>query len=553
MTQSEVRSINGREISDNYSRNQLLNKIDKKEVDSIINKFVEINIKYPPMSMIGAKGDGVTDDSGNIKNIIEYAVLNKYKKILFPLGTYLIVNPLTLKGELDYIGDDAVIKLNTETSYLNISENNFTINGITFDANNVVMRALFVNGSENFNIRNSLFKNGTKHGLSIYNGKKIQMYNCKFESSGRNDFMSASCSILGSDVNVSHCEASDNRKGNGFIVYSDSTYKSNNIIFSNCLAKNNIYHGIVTAHIDDASNRVKNIMFNNCTTDGNGGIFEGEYMYGGIVVHDANDVIINGCISRNNYEHGIAVMDADNVSIIGNITDSNKRCGIRLQADWARLPQDSYSGVKNCLITNNQCLNNGIEDKYWSSGILIEGNCHYVTCSNNVINGNYYSIYTKAMTNFSDCTNVYLQNNTMYGNKISNGLTNTMTSGSVFGENFINGTRTKIDTVLNEQAGYVAYNISDKLVSGKLNVENNALYHTTIGNDVINGVTNTNMPVGTTFYICLKSGSDQHSITVNSGNGISLPSTLVISKANANNEVIFKFVKTVGTGFRLIK
>ena len=157
------------------------------------------------------------------------------------------------------------------------------------------------------------------------------------------------------------------------------------------------------------------------------------------------------------------------------------------------------------------------------------------------------------MTNFSDCTNVYLQNNTMYGNKISNGLTNTMTSGSVFGENFINGTRTKIDTVLNEQAGYVAYNISDKLVSGKLNVENNALYHTTIGNDVINGVTNTNMPVGTTFYICLKSGSDQHSITVNSGNGISLPSTLVISKANANNEVIFKFVKTVGTGFRLIK
>lgn len=33
MTQSEVRSINGREISDNYSRNQLLNKIDKNKIN----------------------------------------------------------------------------------------------------------------------------------------------------------------------------------------------------------------------------------------------------------------------------------------------------------------------------------------------------------------------------------------------------------------------------------------------------------------------------------------------------------------------------------------
>ena len=33
MTQSEVRSINGREISDNYARNQMLNKIDKSKIN----------------------------------------------------------------------------------------------------------------------------------------------------------------------------------------------------------------------------------------------------------------------------------------------------------------------------------------------------------------------------------------------------------------------------------------------------------------------------------------------------------------------------------------
>lgn len=77
MTQSEVRSINGREISDNYSRNQLLSKIDKNKLNdngtgadelwsaSKVNaqfntkeKLIDINL--PLMNTVGYNEDSST-------------------------------------------------------------------------------------------------------------------------------------------------------------------------------------------------------------------------------------------------------------------------------------------------------------------------------------------------------------------------------------------------------------------------------------------------------------------------------------------------------------
>ena len=527
----------------------LFNSLNEK-INGLSSQLEQIAIN---VKNFGAKGDGLNDDTEAINNAINFAYSNDFKKVYFPYGEYLINSSLTLKGDLVYEGNNSILKQTKETSYISISENNFEIKGLIFDGNSVIMRTLYINGSSNFKIKDCAFKNTTKYGLHIYRGKKGKVENCNFINAGRNDFMSSGLCINGSDIDIVYCETSGNLLGNGFLTYSDNSYTSQNIRFLSCLAKNNKQHGFITCHHESVGNRLENISFIDCTANGNGQISESEYMYGGIVMHDANNSIISNCICLNNYEHGIAIMDSDNISAVNNISRSNKRCGIRLQADWSRLPEDVYSGVKKCLIANNQCLNNGIEDNYWSSGILIEGNCHYITCSSNIINGNYYSIYTKDMANFSDCTNIYLQDNVMYGNKVSNNWFNTMRGGSVFGENFISGVRTKIDTVLNEQAGYVAYDITDKLVGGKLDVVNNAMYHITSGNVVINGVIDTNMKVGTTFYICLKTGSNQHSITVNNGNGINLPSSLVISKENKNNELIFKFVKTSGTGFRLLQ
>lgn len=53
-----------------------------------------INIKYPPSPLIGAKGDGITDDTASIQAIINYSCSNGYKKIVVPNGTYKITSTL---------------------------------------------------------------------------------------------------------------------------------------------------------------------------------------------------------------------------------------------------------------------------------------------------------------------------------------------------------------------------------------------------------------------------------------------------------------------------
>lgn len=83
--------------------NQLEGKTDKTYVDDAVD-FNEnnvngksINVKYPPTPLIGAKGDGVTDDTTAIQNIIDYAN-NDSRRVFVPKGKYLISSPIVLNG-----------------------------------------------------------------------------------------------------------------------------------------------------------------------------------------------------------------------------------------------------------------------------------------------------------------------------------------------------------------------------------------------------------------------------------------------------------------------
>lgn len=70
----------------------------------------EINVKYPPSNLKGAKGDGVTDDSPTINALIEYASENNIPRLFFPKGDYLISETIFCPPGLELIGENKLKK-----------------------------------------------------------------------------------------------------------------------------------------------------------------------------------------------------------------------------------------------------------------------------------------------------------------------------------------------------------------------------------------------------------------------------------------------------------
>jgi len=71
----------------------------KKSNDRLSISF--INVKYPPTGLVGAKGDGQTDDWAAIQAIIDWCFENNVMTIFFPNGTYNISKPLLLKTKYE--------------------------------------------------------------------------------------------------------------------------------------------------------------------------------------------------------------------------------------------------------------------------------------------------------------------------------------------------------------------------------------------------------------------------------------------------------------------
>ena len=76
-------------------------RLEESEQDRVTDKAEdaseEINVMFPPAPLIGAKGDGITDDTIALQAIFDYAVAN-IKDVYFPKGNYLTINTLSLVG-----------------------------------------------------------------------------------------------------------------------------------------------------------------------------------------------------------------------------------------------------------------------------------------------------------------------------------------------------------------------------------------------------------------------------------------------------------------------
>lgn len=63
-----------------------------------------INVKFPPIPLVGLKGDNVTDDTQALKNIISYAVSIKLRHLIFPEGDYIISETITVNSHMTFVG-----------------------------------------------------------------------------------------------------------------------------------------------------------------------------------------------------------------------------------------------------------------------------------------------------------------------------------------------------------------------------------------------------------------------------------------------------------------
>jgi hypothetical protein len=77
----------------------------------------ELNIMSPPVPMVAAKGDNITDDTAAIQNIVNYAQNNGYGTVFFPYTSngYLLSSTLTIDvSKIKVVGDG--VKLNFTNS-----------------------------------------------------------------------------------------------------------------------------------------------------------------------------------------------------------------------------------------------------------------------------------------------------------------------------------------------------------------------------------------------------------------------------------------------------
>lgn len=99
-----------------------------------------ISVKNPPENIPPAKGDGVTNDTGAIQQIINYANnLGKPTFVEFPAGTY-IVNTLEIKPNVSLVGENVYSTILKLTDYANITPltgelNHVYLSNFTLDLN----------------------------------------------------------------------------------------------------------------------------------------------------------------------------------------------------------------------------------------------------------------------------------------------------------------------------------------------------------------------------------------------------------------------------------
>ena len=245
-----------------------------------------INVKYPPKGLPACKIDGVTDDTDNLKTILE-SDLAKNCKIIIPQGT-MILNKGNINIYTDRINIENHAKIKSKLTDNNsilfnflqkdseiYSKKSCIIEGLLCDSNNN-MGTLFNFGGDTSVCRDVTFKNCSctsfnKHIIINNNAYLINFENCNFTFGAR--FIDC----LG-DINCGE-----------------------NIKFTNCCLCNALNeHGVIYSE-----NPTLDLYFNNCSID---------YNVGKIIKLYKGNIFLNNC----HIEHRLKEMTSTPFEIIGD-------------------------------------------------------------------------------------------------------------------------------------------------------------------------------------------------------------------------------------------
>ena len=159
-------------------------------VSEMLSKYI-LNVKYPPLGIEGASGDGTKDDTLAIQGCIDYAAENG-GVVYFPYGSYL-TDSITIRTGVSLFGFDRystklVLKGGAKKPLISGNATDFSLINLTLDANinNQVtdVNVITLIGS-NVLINNLIIKNG--FNLLNYNGTggNLQIDNVIFGDAGK--------------------------------------------------------------------------------------------------------------------------------------------------------------------------------------------------------------------------------------------------------------------------------------------------------------------------------------------------------------------------------
>jgi parallel beta-helix repeat protein len=534
-------------------------RLDEMVADGTFDTIINLNIFNDLKERMNDYGANLKDYN-TLQELFDNVLTTK--TVVVPAGDYEIGSTLSFKTGKRYLGYGVTLKALFNTSYMIASDvDDVILEGFTFDGNNLLMRAFHVLDCSNIKLVNCTFKNSTKYGLHVEASSKIEIDSCVFENSGRNDFMSSSCAINGIDIVVKNSKANGNLLGNGFMAYGDTGKSCARVSFVSCEAMGNKQHGFVTNSLNGSANLVADMKYMDCKANNNGNA----KVYSGFALHYAYQCIIQNCTAFANQEHGIVLMDGSLYEVLGCNVRSNLLSGIRLQADWSRA-EDGNSGVKNSILSNNLLSSNGTYatktagNEHLHNGILIEGNCHYIDVINNqLLSNDGRSVFIKSIGGYTDCTNIYINDNLFTGNTQGDDVIKTVATSSIYGINRIAGALKSI-RAQESQPLFENINLSTLVASGgtltNLRVKPNALYRALTGETfTITGLDTSDCPTGSSFFVIFASNSSSGGITINAGTGgLTLPDTMtsfVVNKTVDRHERIYEFIKVSGSNFRL--
>lgn len=162
--------------------------ISSGEIENVLNEMLQnyfpIDVKNPPADLAAAVGDGTTDDTSALQNIINYAAEHNLPMI-FPAGVYRVIT-LTIAEEAHFlgVGNPTIFKLNnTEDALINV-EGSFTAFGMSFNANiaGVITPVDAIAGTcDNISLSNCSVT-GCISGVDAFVSGIMQIEGCKFSN-----------------------------------------------------------------------------------------------------------------------------------------------------------------------------------------------------------------------------------------------------------------------------------------------------------------------------------------------------------------------------------